>query len=386
LKKRHLHRPTKRRQVLLLQYWWEDRVFRGVARYATEHNWSLNCEMRWTGHLPKTPWHGDGIIAYVGIANPQKHLIDYIHAANVPVVETQIPHIQRSGRVIVPHQRIGEITAEHLLSLHFEHIGFVTFEENIFERTRRLAAMRTVKAAGAKFHLLEFATLSKQLAQLPKPLGLIALNDVNASSVILTCAAAGLSVPEEIAVIGVDDTEVFCDLSAVPLTSVNCDYERQGYEAAALLHSMMDGKPAPIDPIVIAPRGVTVRRSTDTVALPDLDGAKFLRFLRDNFRRSLSLEQTARDLDVPMRRVQNDFRVYLGRTVVQELTRLRVEYAKHLLQDSDLKLEAAGLESGFANRFHFIKAFVRVTGQTPRQYRSEITAQPELSRTMRKQS
>src|SRR5581483_11803104 len=180
-------------------------------------------------------------------------------------------------------------------------------------------------------------------------------------------------IPEEIAVIGADDTEIFCDLAPVPISSVNCDYEEQGRQAAALLDAMMDGKSPPAEPIVIEPHGVTVRRSTDTVAIPDKDSARFLRYLRDNFRELMNLEQAAQDLGVSMRRVQDNFRRYLKHTVIQELTRLRVEHAKKLLQDGpDLKVEAVGMDSGFANRFHFMKAFVRVTRQTPGQYRKSL--------------
>src|SRR5581483_11877792 len=85
----------KRRQILLVQSWWEDRVFKGVASYAVEHDWVLDCRMRWSRELPKT-WHGDGIIAYTGIATPQQHLIDFVKAQRVPVVETQTPRIAGS--------------------------------------------------------------------------------------------------------------------------------------------------------------------------------------------------------------------------------------------------------------------------------------------------
>src|SRR5437762_2540265 len=125
-KTQRLRRPKKRRHVLLVQYWWEDRVFRGVARYAAETDGRLDGEMRWTGRLPKIAWKGDGIIAYVGIANPQQHLIDYVRAAGVRVVETQTPRIPGSGVVAIAQERAGELAAEHLLSLDFQHIGFVT--------------------------------------------------------------------------------------------------------------------------------------------------------------------------------------------------------------------------------------------------------------------
>ncbi len=373
-------RGKKRRHVLLVQYWWEERVFGGVARYAAEHDWVLDCEMRWTGKLPKSGWKGEGIIAYFGIANPQRNLIAFAKAVAVPLVEMQTPQlVPGSGSVVIAHERVGELAAEHLLSLDFRHIGFVAFAENIFESTRRRGVKSKAIEAGATFHSLDYSNFSRRLARLPKPLGLVTLNDINARNVILACTRAGYRVPEDIAVIGADDTEVFCDLSAVPISSVNCNYEEQGYRAAALLDAMMSGQKPPPEPVVIMPRGVSVRRSTDTVAIPDSDSARFLRFLRDHFKEALSLEVSGQELGVSMRRVQEHFRRHLGRTVVQELTRLRVEHAKQLLHDPDLKTEAVGAESGFANRFHFIRAFSRVAGMTPAKFRARLMTEAENS-------
>jgi LacI family transcriptional regulator len=370
-----LRQPRRdRRHVLLVQSWWEDRVLRGVASYAAEQGWVLDCRMRWTHQLPEPgTWHGDGIIAYCGMVHPMPELIEFIRTTNVPVVETQsVGRLAHSVRLSISDESIGRLAADHLLSLGFQHLGFVTFEGNVMETRRRTGFAKKVKDEGGQFHPLEFSRLAEELPAMPKPIGLLAANDVNALSVIVACLDAGFGVPEEIAVMGVDDTEIVCDLAAIPLTSVNCNFEQQGYEAAEQLDRLMNGEPAPEKPIVIAPRGVTVRRSTDTISIPDLDSTRFLRFLRDHFREPLSLEQSARVLGVSLRRVQNHFRAHVGRTLIQELTRLRVEHAKKLLPDRKLKLEVIAAQSGFSNRFHFIRSFERVTGMTPKGYRAAL--------------
>lgn len=363
-----------RRHVLLVQSWWEDRVLRGVASYAAEQGWVLDCRMRWTHRLPEPgEWRGDGIIAYCGMAHPMPELIEFVKATKAPVVETQgVSRLGNSVRLSISHEGIGRVAAEHLLSLGFEHLGFVTFEENIMERRRRNGFARKVKAAGARFYALEYSRIAEELRAAPKPLGLLAANDVNALSVIVACQDAGFGVPEEIAVAGVDDTEIVCDLAAIPLTSVNCNFERQGYEAAGLLDRLMNGERAPRRAIIIPPRGVTVRRSTDTISIPDLDSTRFLRYLRDHYRERLSLEESARRIGVSLRRAQNHFRAHVGRTLIQELTRLRVEHAKRLLPEGKMKLEVIAAESGFSNRFHFIRSFERITGMTPKSYRAAL--------------
>jgi LacI family transcriptional regulator len=365
----------KRRCVLLAQSWWEDRVLRGVADYASKHDWELQCRMHWTHQLPVAgEWRGDGIIAFAGVSRQMqpatRRLVAFVRGARVPVVETQaFGNHFNAPKVIVPHEATGRMAAEYLLRLNFRHLGYVSFDENLLEQHRRLGFQRAVEAAGAKFHALTPRSLKRTIARLPKPMALLAVNDPNALEVILACRDAGFRVPEEFAVMGIDDTEIICDLAAVPLTSINCNYERQGYEAAALLDRLMDGERKPSAPIIVPPRGVTVRRSTDIVAIPDLDTARVLRFMRDHYRECRSIQQIVRELGVPLRRVHDLFRQHVGRSLLQELTRLRVEHAKKLLTDPDLKLEAIGLESGFSNRFHFVRAFRRVAGQTPRAWR-----------------
>jgi LacI family transcriptional regulator len=247
----------KRRCVLLAQTWWEDRVLRGVADYASAHNWELQCRMHWTHQLPALgEWRGDGIIAYAGISRSQRtasrRLAALVRATRVPVVDTQtFGDYFHAPKVIVPHEAIGRMAAAHFLSLNFRHVGFVAFDENLLE-----------------FHALTPRSLARTIARLPRPMALLAANDPNALEVIMRCRDAGFRVPEEFAVMGIDDTAIVCDLAGVPLTSINCNYERQGYEAAALLDRLMDGKPRPAGPVLVQPQGVTVRRSTDTVARP----------------------------------------------------------------------------------------------------------------------
>jgi LacI family transcriptional regulator len=364
-----------RRSVLLAQTWWEDRVLRGVAAYAAEHNWELQCRMHWTRQLPRRgEWRGDGIIAFTGTSRrlrpESKLLIDFVRAARVPVVQTQaFGDPFRAPKVLVSHEEIGRMAAEYFLGLNFRHLGYVAFDENPLEAARRRGFRRAAEEGGAIFHSLTFASFRRGIAQLPRPMSLLAVNDLNALDVMRTCRDAGFRVPEEFAVMGIDDTTIVCDLAAIPLTSIDCNHERQGFEAAALLDRLMSGRRAPVTPIIIPPRGVTVRRSTDILAIPDLGAARMLAHLRQRFRERLSVQQFAAELGLPLRRTHDHFHAHVGRTMLQELTRLRVEHAKGRLRDSKLKVEAVALESGFSNRFHFVNAFRRVTGQTPTTFR-----------------
>ncbi len=366
--------------MLLAQTWWEDRVLRGVADYAAKHNWELECRMHWTHQLPAArEWRGDGIIAFAGVSREQqparRRLLEFVRRARVPVVDTQpLGNLLSAPKVFVPHEDVGRLAAKYFLGLNFRHVGFVTFDENPLEAQRRLAFQRAIEAAGAAFHALTPRSLRRTIARLPRPMALFAVNDANALEVVRACHDAGARVPEEFAVLGVDDTDIVCDLSAVPLSSINCNFERQGYEAAALLDRRMRGEPKPRMPLRIAPRGVTVRRSTDLPAIPHLDTARLLRFLRDHYREPLTVQQAGEKTGVRLRQVHETFREHVGHTMHRELTRLRVAHAKTLLGDSKQKLAAIAVESGFANRFHFVRAFRRLTGQTPSSWRRSLRA------------
>ena len=360
--------------MLLAQYWWEDRVLRGVAKYAMEHDWTLEYRMRWVHISPTSAeWHGDGIIAYAGVSRPLKSLIELARSSRVPVVD-----LQEQGdpfgapKVAISQTAVGRLAAQYLLSVQFRNCGYVTFEENALEAVRRNAFREAVAEAGARFFPLHIGSFPREIKRLPKPMGLVALNDYNVVAVMRACLEAGFRIPDDFAVLGVDDTEVLCDLSPVSLSSVNCNYERQGYEAAALLDRLMDGEPRPAHPIILPPLGVTVRRSTDTIAMDDPDAARALRYLRDNYRKAITPAQMARKLGFGLKRVQKIFRAKAGRSMMQELVRLRVEHARLLLEGSEMKMEAVGTESGFANRFQFIRSFSRATGRTPTEFRRKL--------------
>lgn len=367
--------PTNiRKRVLVAQSWWQDQLLEGVAQYASQHHWILDCEMRWAHRIPLAgEWNGDGIIAYVGITQPLKPLVDFIRAQRVPVVLTQpAGEGLNYPRVVIPHEEVGGAAAEHLLGLGFRHFGFVEFADNVMERERCAGFRCVVENAGQALQVTRLRDLPRRLRDWPRPMGLFAINDLNALAVMRVCLDGGFRVPDEFAIVGADNTEILCKFGPVPLSSVNCNFEKQGYEAAALLHRLMRGRPAPRRPIVISPTGVTARLSTDTLAIPDPDAARALRFLRDHYREPLRLPDMERELAQSFRRAQMQFRRCTGRTLFQELLRLRVEHAKELLRDRRLKMATVATESGFGNRHHFLRAFRRATGRTPRAFRATL--------------
>lgn len=357
-------------------HWWEDRVLSGVARYAAEQDWELDCWMRWTRSVPDlTGRRTDGLIVNVGLNHSLQSFAQGMHAAGVPIVGTQqVGDYPCATRVIVPHEAVGRAAAEHLLALNFTHFAFVFSEDNPMEHRRSGGFAAAVRAAGRSFWEIPQSQLAARLPGLPRPLGMMASNDLNAITAMRTCLDAGVRVPEECAIVGADDSELLCRFAPVPLSSVNCNFEAQGYAAAALLDQIMAGKEPQAGPAIIPPLGVTARRSTDTLAIPDLPTARALSFLRQHCCELIGISDVQAHTGAPLRRLQGGFRHYVGRTMSEELTRLRVEEAKRRLADRRLKMATVAEQCGFASRFHFGRAFLRVTGVTPKAFRARLRA------------
>lgn len=369
----------QKKRVLIALTWWEERIVSGIARFAAEHDWLLDCSLRLRPHVPKfAPWDGSGIIAYTGISQTHQALADFLRASSVPKVCLHTDrNVLQAPNVIMDQHAIGDLAADHLVSLRLEHFAFVHFDDNAIETRRRHGFETRLTGAGHTGLRLSFAEFVARLPDLRKPIGIMAANDVNAMDVISACLAAGLRVPEDVAVIGVDNCEISSRISPVPITSVACDFERQGYEAAALLERSMAGEEVPATSIVVPPLGVVVRKSTDTIAIADSDTAEALRFLRGHFQEPIRIKELRQEMRGRMRRVQALFRAETGRTMAEELQRLRIEHAKKLLARQDLKIEFVARQSGFASRFHFAQAFRRVTGQTPTSFRNEARSAPK---------
>lgn len=330
--------------------------------------------MRWRNIIPDLPsWRGDGIIANPGLSNPITPLVELIERSGIPTVGLQrFGEYPCTTRVVLDHEAIGKTAGEYLLSLGFRRLGYVSFADNAIEKARCRGFVKAVEDAGAAVFQIPFVGLKEWVFAQPKPIALWAVNDLNAVEVTTACLDAGLRVPEEVAVLGADDSHTLCEFSEVPLSSVRCNFEEQGTLAATILHQLMEGEKRDPGPFVIQPAGVSGRRSTDTIAVPDLDVTRALRLIRDRFREPLTVEEIAAEVGVSLRRLQDAFQRHLPFTMVQEVARVRVEHARTLLADRRLKLDAVALECGFSSRFHFIRTFERVTGETPTAWRKRM--------------
>ena len=369
-------------------------LIEGIGRYAAEHGpWSIYHEDR--GLFDPLPpmlkgWQGDGIMARSVRRADLKRLL----ATGLPVVELFADFALSPPQVCPNEETIGRLAADHFLGRGLQNLAFFANDWAWWIDTRRQAFAQAVKKRGRACNYFELyaprksrkrlgeSHLTGWLESLPKPCGVFCACDVYGSQVTNACRRHGIAVPTQIAVLGVDNDPVICSVSFPPLSSVDLNSKRVGYEAAALLDRMMAGKKPPKRTILVEPEHVITRESTDIIAVEDADVAQAIRLIREHACRGLRVKEVAETLGLSRRALQQRFHRVLRQTPKEELMRVQIDRAKLLLCQTGLSVEQIAKRTGFSAFEYFVRAFRRETGVTPLRYRgshriAELRATPQ---------
>ena len=211
------------------------------------------------------------------------------------------------------------------------------------------------------------------LSTLPKPVGIMCAYDVAAVRCIDACRILGEPVPERIAVVGVDNDDVLCEVCDPSLTSVAQDPQQIGFEAARLLDLQMRGIEVDMGPVEVPPLGIVRRASSDTFAVDDADVAQALRIIRERVTQGINVEDIARCCSVSRRTLERKFAKHVGRTLKEEIRRRQIEHVKRLLTETDMSIDAICAASGFEYASHLQTLFKKVTGSTIGAYRARVS-------------
>ncbi|HRY48289.1 MAG TPA: DNA-binding transcriptional regulator [Candidatus Paceibacterota bacterium] len=358
----------------------------GVASYAHHHGpWSFfwepaGLEKAWP--LLRT-LDADGLILR-DVENVDEVLASGIPAVVVGHSRTEIPGLVN---VVTDSQTIGRMAAEHLLNAGFRVFGYCGMAYSDTERTpwsqqRGESFSRRIAEAGFETHFYRFPAAREELSgsadrlhmarwleSLPKPAGIMACNDDRGQQVIEACRLARLNVPDQVAVIGVDNNELICGLSDPPMSSVAVNFERAGYESAEILDQMMRGRRARGIKILVRATHVVARRSTDIVAVDDPHLASALRFIRDHSRGLVSVPDVARAAGLSRRVLEKRFKQVLKRSALQEIRRARVATIGSMLVETNQTIAQIALALGFTSEEHIARYFRREKNMTPLAYR-----------------
>lgn len=292
----------------------------------------------------------------------------------------------------IDNPAVGRAAAAHFLERGLRHFAFLGHGGFAFS-TRREAgfAGRLAEAghrpevfrapAGADFlpngrPLGEPGRLAGWLRRLPRPCGLFACNDIWGGYATEVCRRAGVPIPDGVAVVGVDDDDLLCELARPRLSSVRVPSERIGCEAAALLDQMLSGRRPPRCPTLLPPAGVAARQSSDLLAVEDPVVRVLLGRVREARASAARVRDVIRSLPVCRRSAERRFRAAVGRGIAEELRRGRIGYAKELLADTALPVADVAARSGFSTPQRFAVAFRRETGITPTEYRDQCGFRP----------
>jgi LacI family transcriptional regulator len=372
-------------------------ILSGISQYVREHGpWTVYIEQR-SLQDPAPPWlerwDGDGIIARASTPRSARKLAK----TGVPTIDLN-DQVRGLGlpQIHSDHAAIARLAADHLIDRgfrHFAYFGFPVFEWSV----RRQESFTThVIAAGHQIHEGlparrvnwshqqaswedEIEGVAQWVKKLPKPLGIMAGNDIRGIQMLDACRRAGVAVPEEVAVVGVDNEELVCLLAYPPLSSVIPDAYRVGYESAALLDQMMKGHRVTEMLRSIPPVSVATRQSSDVTAIANPCLASAMQFIRESACQGIGVDDVLTHLSVSRSALQRMFRNELGQTILDAITAIRMQRVKQLLAETDLSLNDIADRAGFSYVEYLSTSFRRHTGQSPSSYRRQFRRRPGQS-------
>lgn len=361
-------------------------VARGIHEYAeTRPGWLFSMiapdkrSLRWRAD------HIDGLLAGISAAATNRACSRW----RCPVVNvSSVLWGLRFPRVGVDNRAVGELAAAHFLDLGLRHFAFVGHPGWYFSVTRQEAFQHALQQAGfesIEYHSQadkQFDSLANQplltlrvipwLKRLPKPVGIFTPNDLWGLQLTELCGQAKVRIPDEVAILGVDDDDLLCEVARPQLSSVRLPSRQIGMEAAALLERLLSGKKAPKEPILLAPLGVTNRKSTDVLAINDEDVVAAARFIRNHAHEPIRVSDVLNNVLISRRSLERRFQMAFGRGISEEIQRGHIERAKRLLSETDLPIYKVATQAGFTDFRHLATVFRQRFAQSPLAYRRSV--------------
>ena len=373
-------------------------LLRGISRFAHTHpNWTVEYEP-WMEeeNLPRWLFRGKFQGVLCRIRNPRQFAS--LRRLRVPIVDLGSLEPPRGiANIHSDHQAIAELAADHLIQCGLHTFAYCGFESQQASERRAVAFHSYMAEKGFKSQVfispsrrggggagrspgwrssIDYSHLLPWLKALPKPAGIMACNDICGRLVLAGCQHAGIHVPAEIVLVGVDDDEVLCELAVPTMTSINPAADKIGFEAAELLDSIIGGVKAPDKPQLVPPAGVITRTSTDTIAVADKVVAKALRYIREYTGKALTVDKVLdylanENMLVSRCTLERRFVSVAGFSPYEEINRVRLNRIERLLLNTRYPLTRIAELTGFDAESHLNRFFKRYRGQTPGRFRMQ---------------
>lgn len=367
-------------------------LLRGITRYSKDHGPWTFCRMP-TSYRDKLgmkgilkwaqEWEADGIIGQFYDDDEVKIFAN----ENIPVIAQDfkerlntVPNI--SGSYI----ETGRQGAEYFLKKGFTNFAFYGFKNIVWSRERAKGFEERIEEAGYNVHYYEHensrspdlwyykpSELSHWLKSLPKPIALMTCDDNQGHHITEAAKHAGIRIPEEVAVLGVDNDEMICELSDPPLSSIALDTEKGGYEAARLMEQLIETDNCIAwEDIVVHETQVITRLSTDIFAAKDAYIVTALKFIHKNLDKNLKVEQILREVPLSRRSLEKRFVQTTGYPVYEYIYNQRIEQFTKKLLETDMSIFEIAIELGLSDSKNIARQFKQIKGLTPMEYRKKF--------------
>jgi LacI family transcriptional regulator len=368
----------------------------GIHRHVREHEpWTVFLPEHGRGAPPLEQlagWHGDGVIARVETPAIAAVLSRVSKKQTIPIIDVSAARLLP----IVPYvetddEAIGQVAADHFAERDFRHYGFVGDERFRWSENRCRAFTAAVNARGHAVDVFSGATgrrgrphattsgdlpdddeaIEEWLQALPKPVAVFACYDIRGRQVLEACRRAGIEVPDQVAVLGVDNDELLCGLASPPLSSIIPDAAGAGRLAASLLERLMQRERLEREEWLLPPLGIATRQSTDVLAIDDDLVVAAVRVIRDHACRGIKVADVVASLKTSRRVLEHRFVQRIGHTPHEEIARVQFRRVEQLLRETDLPLATIAARCGFQHPEYMTVAFTRRYGLPPSRWRKQ---------------
>lgn len=367
-------------------------VLRGIYAYLRNHDpWSIYLADQGLSELPSDwlkHWRGDGIIS----RSVMPQFARAVRAAKVPAIDVSGSRLSPDVPCVeTDNEAVSRMVFEHFTQRGFRNLAYCGDERFAWSNERCRGLQALCRQSGCRLDVYpnigaqrrgtaswqqEDRRLSDWIRSLRRPCGMMAGNDLRGWRVLEVCRRIGVAVPDEMAVVGVDNDELLCNLTEPPLSSVVPDTLQIGYEAAALLERLMQGGTADEMLRLIEPTELCTRQSSDVLALADAGVSAAVRFIREHAAAGIKVSDVLDAVPLSRSLLENRFKAALGRTPHEEILRVQLQRVKQLLEETALPLSAIAAKTGFKHAEYLSVVFKRELGMTPGEFRS---SQPRKS-------
>lgn len=378
----------KHRHVLVTLGFYDPRFFEGIGRFAKKAGWHLATRSMLEASSP-LGWKGDGMLINDAAA-PRLSGVLARQARKQPTVFFGANHGALRGATVQEDNRAcGRLAAEHFLERGHQHFAWFSIDRGQVQRDRRAGFCDALASAGQSCAIFEWqksrgrlrdhwakcrAWLTEKLRSQPRPLALYVLDDLLAADAIEACLDAGWRVPEDVAVLGTGNLQLACECSRIAVSSIDLDMAEMAYRAAEILDRMMRGRLSTRPLVLIPPRGIVTRPSSDVLAVTHPGVKKAVRFIAENFGRDLGVGAIGEASGLSRRALHYAFVEQLRTTPARHLLRTRMAEARRMLEHGSRKISEIAAHCGFQSTRNFHRRFLREMGLSPHAHRTSRQA------------